>query len=100
MSVQIFFVYVWLNVPLELYSYYEPTRRDMFYFISLLRLYTFRATLSPSSRGQVYNVAMVLVLLLKRIPSHPGPQTVALTFWHRNFILHTLYIKCKNTGPK
>jgi hypothetical protein len=23
-----------------------------------------------------------------------------LTFWHRNFILHTLYIKCKNTGPK
>jgi hypothetical protein len=24
----------------------------------------------------------------------------ALTFWHRNFILHTLYIKCKNTGPK
>jgi hypothetical protein len=23
-----------------------------------------------------------------------------LTFWHRNFILHTLYIKCKNAGPK
>jgi hypothetical protein len=24
---------------------------------------------------------------------------LCLTFWHRNFILHTLYIKCKNTGP-
>jgi hypothetical protein len=23
-----------------------------------------------------------------------------LTFWHLNFILHTLYIKCKNTRPK
>jgi hypothetical protein len=26
--------------------------------------------------------------------------SIRLAFWHRNFILHTLYIKCKNTGPK
>jgi hypothetical protein len=29
-----------------------------------------------------------------------GREESDLTFWHLNFILHTLYIKCKNTGPK
>jgi hypothetical protein len=32
---------------------------------------------SPSSGGQVYNMAMVLILLLKRLSA--GPQTVTLT---------------------
>jgi hypothetical protein len=33
--------------------------------------------------------------------THKVQQTnILLTFWHLNFILHTLYIKCKNTGPK
>jgi hypothetical protein len=37
-----------------------------FFLISLPRLYMFRTYFSPSSGGQVYNVAMVL-LLLKRL---------------------------------
>jgi hypothetical protein len=47
----------------------------------------FQAIISPSSGDQVYNVAMVLLLLSKRLsagldekepPSHPDPLTVAL----------------------
>jgi hypothetical protein len=47
-----------------------------FYFVSLPRHYVFRAHFSPSSGDQVYNVAMVLGLLLKRLSA--GPRTVAL----------------------
>jgi hypothetical protein len=73
-------LYVWLTVHLELYSYNEPIRCAFFYFISLPRFYMFRAILSPSSGGQVYNVAMVLLLLFKRLSAGPSRRIVLVHY--------------------
>jgi hypothetical protein len=71
-------------------------QHDALFFLIILmpHLYMFRAHFSPSSGGKVYNVAMVVILLLKRMSagldekfiiilarrqsrtSHPSPQTV------------------------
>jgi hypothetical protein len=48
-------------------SYNEPTGCTNFYFISVPRLYMLRAIFSPSSRGQVCNVAVVIFLRIKRL---------------------------------
>jgi hypothetical protein len=53
-----------LLTNLSLYSYNKPTQCTFFYLLSLPRLYTCRAIFSPSTGGQMYNVAMVLILTL------------------------------------
>jgi hypothetical protein len=63
-----YFFNVWLTMQLEIYSYNEPTRCTIYlHFISLPRLYMFGVHFSPSSGGQIYNVAMVLDLLVRRL---------------------------------
>jgi hypothetical protein len=66
-NILIYNFYDCLTMHLELYSHNEPTRCTIFYCISLPHLYMFRAIFSPSAGGQLYNVAMVLLLLLKRL---------------------------------
>jgi hypothetical protein len=53
---------VLIKLQQRFYSYNKPTGCTVSYFILLPHLYMFRAVLSPSSEGQVYNVAMVLLL--------------------------------------
>jgi hypothetical protein len=62
--------YVSLTVHLQLYSYARIMNQHDALFFTLFRYYAstcFGLMFSPSSGGQVYNVAMVLLLLLNQL---------------------------------
>jgi hypothetical protein len=61
------FFNVWLTVHLELYSCNEPTWCTIFTVFRYNASTCFGLIFSPSSGGQVCNVAMVILLLLKRL---------------------------------